>query len=184
MRFWKCFNSLLILSFSSDFQKAAAFLKEFLLKLNEDIECAELRDTLTLALLHMQKYYRLLQCRTQERTSQHQLTLSARGLSPMTPFVDAPDKFQWKWISLDSAKYLNSLNQQDEGFYHLPDIILAIREGNTEWINKIIQQGRDFSFFFVFNVFLYVFSIVSERKIYFMKFLLVLYIRVSSWCNG
>jgi len=45
----------------ADFQKAAAFIHEFLLKMNEDVECAELRDTLNLALLHMQKYYRLLQ---------------------------------------------------------------------------------------------------------------------------
>ena len=45
----------------TDFQKAAAFIHEFLLKMSEDVECAELRDTLNLALLHMQKYYRLLQ---------------------------------------------------------------------------------------------------------------------------
>lgn len=45
----------------ADFQKAAAFIHEFLLKMNEDMECAELRDTLNLALLHMQKYYRALQ---------------------------------------------------------------------------------------------------------------------------
>ncbi len=47
--FWWCI---------ADFQKAAALIHELQLKLSEDVECAELRDALNLALLHMQKYYR------------------------------------------------------------------------------------------------------------------------------
>lgn len=27
---------------------------------------------------------------------------SVRGLSPMTPFRDAPDKFIWRWVNLES----------------------------------------------------------------------------------
>ena len=50
-----------------DFQKAAAYIHEFLLKLNDESKCAELRDTLNLALLHMQKYYKFLQVRNFHR---------------------------------------------------------------------------------------------------------------------
>lgn len=49
-----------------DFQKAAAMIQELQLKLSEEPECAELRDALNLALLHMQKYYRLLRNRLQK----------------------------------------------------------------------------------------------------------------------
>ena len=45
-------NQFLI--FCADFQKAAAFIHEFLLKLGPDTDCAELRDSLNLSLLHMQ----------------------------------------------------------------------------------------------------------------------------------
>ena len=74
----------------SDFQKVAALIHEFLLKLSDDYECAELRDTLNLALLHMQRYYRKLRKRMQSQESAPQeatmLGRSLRGMSPMTPF--------------------------------------------------------------------------------------------------
>jgi hypothetical protein len=41
------------------------------------------------------------------------LVLTARGLSPMTPFVDAPDKFQWKWINLDSMKNMTGIMTEE-----------------------------------------------------------------------
>ncbi|WAR02220.1 RAI14-like protein, partial [Mya arenaria] len=122
-----------------DFQKAAAFIHEFLLKLQEDSECAELRDSLNLALLHMQKYYRILQTRNQEKNLAMNLSLTARGLSPMTPFVDAPDKFQYKWINLDSARLKASMTV-DESMHItvLPPIIQAAKEGNTDLINELV----------------------------------------------
>ena len=44
----------------SDFQKAVNFLQEFLLKLSETHEqSAELRDSLNMCLLHLQKYYKV-----------------------------------------------------------------------------------------------------------------------------
>ncbi|XP_052224154.1 SH3 and multiple ankyrin repeat domains protein 3-like isoform X2 [Dreissena polymorpha] len=124
-----------------DFQKAAAFIHEFLLKLQDDSECAELRDSLNLALLHMQKYYRVLQTRNQEKNLAVNLSLTARGLSPMTPFVDAPDKFQYKWINLDSARLKASMTV-DESMHitNLPPMIQAAKEGNTDLINDIIHS--------------------------------------------
>ncbi|XP_021377640.1 espin-like isoform X2 [Mizuhopecten yessoensis] len=127
-----------------DFQKAAAFLHEFLLKLNEDSECAELRDTLNLALLQLQKYYRLLQNRIHEKNAQAtstSLSLTARGLSPMTPFVDAPDKFQWRWMNLDSLRSLTGIsNEESINFTRLPPIIQAVKEGNFEMCVELIQN--------------------------------------------
>ncbi|GFR92060.1 ankyrin repeat domain-containing protein 55 [Elysia marginata] len=123
-----------------DFQKAAAFIHEFLLKLSEDVECAEVRDTLNLALLHMQKYYRLIQNRSQEKCA-NTLSLTQRGLSPMTPFVDAPDKFIWRWLNLDNAKLPSSMGLGDSlSIVVLPPIITAAKAGDVELASELIHQ--------------------------------------------
>ncbi|XP_055861135.1 uncharacterized protein LOC106079642 isoform X2 [Biomphalaria glabrata] len=123
-----------------DFQKAAAFIHEFLLKLSEDVECADVRDTLNLALLHMQKYYRLIQSRSQEKCAAT-LSLTARGLSPMTPFVDAPDKFIWRWLNLDSAKIPSTMSLGDSvNFVVLPPFIIAVKAGDLDIIADLIHQ--------------------------------------------
>ncbi|KAK3082955.1 hypothetical protein FSP39_010024 [Pinctada imbricata] len=132
----------LLIFFHPDFQKAAAFINEFLLKLNEEQEGAELRDTLNLALLHMQKYYRLLQTRSHEKNTEKTLTLSARGWSPLTPFVDAPDKFQWKWINLDSMKSLQGIVNTEESMNitTLPPIMQAVKHGNADLLMQLVQE--------------------------------------------
>jgi len=138
--------------FFTDFQKAAAFIHEYLLKLQDDSECAELRDSLNLALLHMQKYYRILQTRNQEKNLAMNLSLTARGLSPMTPFVDAPDKFQYRWINLDSARLKASMTL-DESMHLtvLPPIIQAAKEGNSDLISEIIASGSIYIKTFAFG---------------------------------
>ncbi|XP_076452264.1 uncharacterized protein LOC143287907 [Babylonia areolata] len=124
-----------------DFQKAAAFIHEFLLKMSEDVECAELRDTLNLALLHMQKYYKLLQSKSQEKNAHNTLTLSARGLSPMTPFVDAPDKFRWRWINLDNARLPSNMSVTESiNLTTLPPMIQAVKAGNIRIMQELAQQ--------------------------------------------
>ena len=137
------FNIVIILI--PDFQKAAALVHEFQLKLSEDVECAELRDALNLALLHMQKYYRILRTRlqTQDKTNGNILTASLRGLSPMTPFRDAPDRFQWKWINLDSPKMSGTLPADvSKDVTTLPDIIHAAKHGDNETLMQIIDEGE------------------------------------------
>lgn len=127
----------------SDFQKAAAFIHEFLLKLNEEAECAELRDTLNLVLLHMQKYYRTLQIRTHEKSFEKTLSLTTRGLSPLTPFVDAPDKFQWRWINLDSTRMTSSMTVDDSvNLVTLPPMIQATKQGDIKCMLQLIQAGE------------------------------------------
>ncbi|XP_063448921.1 histone-lysine N-methyltransferase SETD1B-like isoform X1 [Mytilus trossulus] len=123
-----------------DFQKAAAFLHEFLLKLNEESECAELRDVLNLALLQLQKYYRQLQNRSQDKNVTT-LSLTARGLSPMTPFVDAPDKFQWKWLNLDSIKNITGVRTDESmNITVLPPLIDATKQGDYHTVKELIAD--------------------------------------------
>lgn len=125
-----------------DFQKAAAFLHEFLLKLNEESECAELRDVLNLALLQLQKYYRQLQNRSQDKNVTT-LSLTARGLSPMTPFVDAPDKFQWKWLNLDSIKNITGVRTDESmNITVLPPLIDATKQGDYHTVKELIADGK------------------------------------------
>ena len=126
---------------SLDFQKTAAYLQEFLLKLCEDGECAELRDSLNLALLHMQKYYRTLQSRLQDNKNNSQLLRSSlRGLSPMTPFRDAPDKFQSKWIDLDNPR-LSMTSENGMTLANLPLIIQAAKAGDNQLVQEIVMKG-------------------------------------------
>ena len=130
-----------------DFQKAAALIHEFLLKLPEEPECAELRDSLNLALLHMQRYYRRLRSRMQtldkQNNGNHILTQSLRGLSPMTPFRDTPDKFQWKWINLDNPKLANTLpTDYNKEFSNLPQIILSAKIGDNNLLMQYIERGQ------------------------------------------
>ncbi len=121
-------------------------IHEFQLKLSEEPECAELRDALNLALLHMQKYYRILRNKVQKFESDRAsnghgvLGASLRGLSPMTPFKDAPDKFQWKWVNLDTVKLSGTLPaeiHQDVGT--LPKVIHAAKIGDN---NRLMQLAN------------------------------------------
>ena len=147
------FNSIFFII--SDFQKIAAHVHEFLLKLSWESECAEVRDALNLALLQMQRYYRKL--RQQNKTAQQEVAHSAngnsnilsqslRGLSPMTPFKDAPDKFQWKWIRLDSPRLGGTLPADlDKSLLTLPMVIQAAQDGNNHMMMQLIERGKTVS---------------------------------------
>lgn len=119
-------------------------MHEFLLKLGYEAECSELRDALNLALLHMQRYYRLLRTRMQniDKTNGSILAQSLRGLSPMTPFKDAPDKFQWRWLSLDNPKVANHLPADvNKDISRLPPIVQAAKDGNNEGVVQVLDEG-------------------------------------------
>ena len=128
----------------ADFQKAAALIHEFQLKLSEEGECAELRDALNLALLHMQRYYRYLRSRitSQEKVNGQILTTSLRGLSPMTPFKDAPDRFQWKWVNLDSSRLRDTLPPDVQKDMILPPLLKACKEGDNAMVMQVLDQGE------------------------------------------
>ena len=61
----------------------------------------------------------------------------------MTPFVDAPDKFQYRWINLDSARLKASMAVDESmAITVLPPIIQAAKEGNIDLINEIVTSGN------------------------------------------
>uniref|UniRef100_A0A1I8H7U7 ANK_REP_REGION domain-containing protein n=1 Tax=Macrostomum lignano TaxID=282301 RepID=A0A1I8H7U7_9PLAT len=99
-----------------DFQKTSAYIHQFLLKLDSTPECAEVRDALNLALLHMQKYYRYLRRRLENRDKDNASlsNSSLRGLSPMTPPVERPEQFEWRWQDLEGRR-MSLLRSQEPG---------------------------------------------------------------------
>ncbi len=62
----------------------------------------------------------------------------------MTPFRDAPDKFQWRWINLDSAKITGTLPLDlIKDVTNLPMIIGAAKEGNNDLLMQLIEKGKE-----------------------------------------
>lgn len=60
----------------------------------------------------------------------------------MTPFKDAPDRFQWKWMNLDNPKLTGTLPADiHKDVTTLPAIILAAKEGNVDHIMHLIDKG-------------------------------------------
>jgi len=136
-----------------DFQKIAANIHEFQLKLGEDVECAEVRDALNFALLQLQRYFRVLRSRTQQQQQQQLgeniLTQSLRGLSPMTPFRDTPDRFVWRWIDVDATKDGSSIRTSttlparlDKESFSVPAVIQAARKSDNSTLVQLIERGN------------------------------------------
>lgn len=94
----------------------------------------------------MQKYYKRLRAKLQSQEKgggTSSLSTSIRGLSPMTPFKDTPDKFLWKWINRDNPKSLNeTTNTLNQSLLILPPIIQAAKEGDNSCIVDIIDKGN------------------------------------------
>lgn len=118
-------------------------MQEFLLKLPDEETSARLRDNLLHALHYLQLYYRVLQNRDRTTADTVQWTID-HSLSPLTPFREAPDKFEWDWISVDSQRVRQSLSKAAsvDNIKQLPPIILAIRDGDFESVKQIVKQGK------------------------------------------
>ena len=126
-----------------DFQKLSSTVQEFLLKLPDEEESARLRDNLLHALHFLQLYYRTLQNRD-KNNDPLQWNID-HSLSPLTPFKEAPDKFEWDWINSESQKFRQSLQKSSfENFKVMPQIIIAIKEGDFETVKQIVKQGKLF----------------------------------------
>lgn len=131
----------------SDFKKAVDFIKEFLAKLPQDAECAELRDCLNLTLLHMKKYFKSVWLLHQEKShGRNEKLLSASlpkgvGTSPFNKV--RTDQFQWKWVSLEPPKVVTgSLPIDGQAIPRLPLILQASKEGDAELVNQLIDKGE------------------------------------------
>jgi hypothetical protein len=122
-----------------DFQKLSSTVQEFLLKLPDEETSARLRDNLLHSLHFLQLYYRVLQSRDKS-TDPLQWTID-HSLSPLTPFREAPDKFEWDWISVESQKVRSSFPKMSaENLKSLPPIIAAIKEGDLDTVHRLLQQ--------------------------------------------
>ena len=145
-----------VLLFISDFQKTAAVLNEFLMKLPVESEYADARDTIYLCLLQLQRLFRFLRQRY-VRTDSENSDLSVRlsRLSPMTPFQDAPDKFQCRWIDLEKQNFGGS-TFRNNGFSDtlersirltqsmnssIPAVLSAAKNGDNNHISVLLDQG-------------------------------------------
>ncbi len=125
---------------SIDFQKLSSTVQEFLLKLPDEEESARLRDNLLHALHFLQLYYRILQNRD-KNNDPLQWNID-HSLSPLTPFKEAPDKFEWEWINADSQKVRNFQNAKSsiDNFKVMPQILVAVKEGDLNTIKQIVKQ--------------------------------------------
>jgi len=143
---------VLVCRFSEDCSQHSRVSAE----LGEDAECAEVRDALNFALLQLQRYFRLLRSRTQQQQQQQQqeqgdsiLTQPLRGLSPMTPFRDAPDRFVWRWVDVDATKDGSSIRtprtlpaRLDKEDFPLPAVIQAAHSSDNNALVQLIERGN------------------------------------------
>ncbi|CAF1084458.1 unnamed protein product [Adineta ricciae] len=122
-----------------DFQKTSSIILEFLLKLPDEETSSRLRDTLLHGLHFLQQYYLILQKRDKEQKPL-QWTIE-RGLSPLTPFREAPDKFEWPWIDVESNKVKQTLPKHSlNDFVTLSPIIMAVREGDLRYVKELLNS--------------------------------------------
>ena len=165
-----------VASLHADFQKIAANIREFQLKLGEDIECAEVRDALNFALLQLQRYFRKLRSHAhhhhhQQQQQQHGdsiLTQSLRGLSPMTPSRDAPDQFLWCWVDADANNYCSNVRasktlpaELDREAISVPAVIRAARNSDNNSLIQLIEHGNS-----AFRLLPFVLVIISTSGVF------------------
>ena len=125
-----------------DFQKTSSTILEFLLKLPDEETSSRLRDTLLHGLHFLQQYYLILQKRDKEQKPL-QWTIE-RGLSPLTPFREAPDKFEWPWIDVESNKVKQTLPRHSlSSFLNLSPIIVAVREGDLRYVKELLNSDSE-----------------------------------------
>jgi hypothetical protein len=125
-----------------DFQKTSSVILEFLLKLPDEETSSRLRDTLLHGLHFLQQYYLILQKRDKEQKPL-QWTIE-RGLSPLTPFREAPDKFEWPWIDVESNKVKQTIPKHSlNNFVSLSPIIVAVREGDLRYVKELLNSEPD-----------------------------------------
>jgi len=134
-----------------DFQKITANIREFQLKLGEDVECAEVRDALNYALLQLQRYFRKLRnlAHRPHHQQQHDESVLTQSLSPMTPLGDAPERFSWRWVDVDAdsgssnIRTLTTLSAQlDKEAITVPALLRAARNSDNNSLVQLIEHGN------------------------------------------
>lgn len=127
-----------------DFQKLSSTVQEFLLKLPDEETSARLRDNLLHSLHFLQLYYRVLQNRDKNSSNENGTSLQwtiDHSLSPLTPFREAPDKFEWEWINVESQKVRASIPKlATDSYKTLPPIINAIKDGDLDTVRNLTRS--------------------------------------------
>lgn len=100
-----------------DIYKLASNIIEFLRKLDADSEFAAIRDTLNLALLNLQRYYKLLNYQFENFSS--------------TKFVII-DKYSWKWVNLPNKRFSSEI----------PIVLQAIKSQNDEELKTLLKERK------------------------------------------
>jgi len=129
-----------------DFQKIAGLIHEFLLKLNEGVECSQLRDAFNYTLLQLNRYYHRLRAQMQQNTDGGNVPDFDRAVSPTTPRSETPNKFIYKWVELDAQnKVAGTLPlTSSRGNPRLPVILRATKQGNNGFVTQLLEQGKVF----------------------------------------
>ena len=99
----------------------------------------------------------MLKTRTDEqlRDSVNLSSSLSRGLSPITPFRDAPDRFQWKWVNLENPSIANLTRSlsSSEDFSNIPHILQATKVGDIQTVHRILNQDGEYNSFRIQNHF-------------------------------
>jgi hypothetical protein len=91
---------------------------------------------------YLQLYYRVLQNRDKNNDNL-QWTID-HSLSPLTPFREAPDKFEWDWVSVESQKSRQATTNvaaAAKSSASLPQMIAYIRDGDLEACQELAKKG-------------------------------------------
>lgn len=118
-------------------------IREFLLKLSEDVECSELRDAFNYTLLQLQRYYSVLRAQTLHDAESGTVSGLDTAVSPRNPRSEAPDKFSWKWVEPDAHNRIagTSALPSSRDNPRLPLILRATKQGNNGFITQLLEQG-------------------------------------------
>lgn len=69
------------------------------------------------------------------------LSSSLGSLSPASPFIPPANKFEWKWINLDSAQLSASFGHGDRRNL-LPEVFYVLKDGDVERLQEMVKKGN------------------------------------------
>ena len=144
---------IIFYNFCTDFQKIAQPIQDFLVKLSCEESTAELRDSLNLALLNLQKYYKTLRGRSRSTSNGLFPNSTAKSIggslvlcnsngmvSPVSPACASPDLFEWKWYNLESPRLCASLGTDE--FSSLSPVLQQSKDGDKAALKELIEEGN------------------------------------------
>lgn len=134
-----------------DFHKIAQLIQDFLGKLSCEESTAELRDSLNLALLNLQKYYKTLRVRSRSTSNGLYPNSTAKSIggslvlcnsngvvSPVSTACASRDLFEWKWYNLESPRLCASLGTDE--FSSLSPVLQQSKDGDKDVLMELLEK--------------------------------------------